>query len=213
MFYFTTKVQFLLVVGLILVVAGPSFGADWPQMAGPQRNNISDETGIARAWPEDSPKVLWTVSLGEGFASPSIKDGKVYILDRPDDEQDVLRCFSLETGEELWNFPYAAPGKVSYEGSRTAPTIEGNRIYVVGVLGHFHCLDLETHQPVWSKNIRADFGEEPPHWGVAQAPSIYNDLVIVAPQAKDAVLLPITRRPVILSGKHLCQALWVIPHP
>ena len=186
MFYFTCKGYALLISCFALLVGISVAAADWPQMAGPNRTNISEETGIARSWPEKGPKVLWTVSLGEGFASPSIKDGKVYMLDRPDDEWDVLRCFDLETGEEMWNFPYAAPGKVSYEGSRTAPTMEGNRIYFVGVLGHFHCVDLETRLPLWKKHIREDFGEETPHWGVAQAPSIYNDLVIVAPQAKDA---------------------------
>ena len=186
MIYFSKNVPIPLFLGFMLCVCAVTAVADWPQMAGPNRNNISDETGIARSWPENGPNVLWTVSLGEGFASPSIKDGKVYILDRPDAEMDVLRCFDLETGEELWNFPYAAPGKVSYEGSRTAPTIEGNRIYFVGVLGHFHCLDLETHMPMWKKHIREDFGEETPNWGVAQAPSIYNDLVIVAPQTKEA---------------------------
>jgi len=163
--------------------------ADWPQMGGPDRNNISSETGLARSWPETGPKVLWTVSLGEGFGSPSIKDGKVYLLDRADETTDSLRCFDLETGEEQWNFHYAAAGSVSYEGSRTAPTIEGNRIYFVGVLGHFHCLDLDTRLPLWSKHIREDFGEKTPRWGVPQAPSIYNDLVIVAPQAPDAFVV------------------------
>lgn len=203
MYYFKSHSTLLTIAAVTLLFPLSSSVADWPQMAGPNRNNISDETGIARAWPEGGPKVLWTVSLGAGFGSPSIKDGKVYVLDRPDDTKDVLRVFNLHTGEELWSFPYDAPGSVSYEGSRTAPTIDGNRIYFVGAFGHFHCLDLETRQPLWKKNIREDFGEDTPGWGVAQAPSIYKDLVIVAPQAQDAG--------VVAYNKETGELVWKTP--
>lgn len=174
-----------LAVLLALCVTGPA-AADWPQMAGPTRDNISTETGLARTWPEGGPRVVWTAPVGIGFGSPSIRDGKVYLLDRIGETQDSLRCFDLETGEELWHYAYDAPGSVSHDGSRTAPTVTADRVYTVGLLGHFTCLDLNTHQPVWSKNIRADFGQEVPGWGVAQAPALYKDLVIVAPQAPDA---------------------------
>ena len=88
----------ILVAVLALCLAGPVV-ADWPQMGGPTRDNISPETGLARAWPESGPRVLWSAPLGIGFGSPSIRDGKVYILDRIGETQDNLRCFDLETGK------------------------------------------------------------------------------------------------------------------
>lgn len=179
--------SFLCIVVVISVNGLPKWCvADWPQMGGPDRNNISRETNLARSWPEGGPNVLWSVPLGQGFASPSIKAGKVYLLDRIGTEKDSLRCFSLDTGEELWNYTYDAPGSVSYDGSRTAPTVTEDRLYCVGMLGHFHCIDLSSGKPLWAKNIRADFGEDVPRWGVTQSPSLYEELVIVAPQAKDA---------------------------
>ncbi len=180
--YIQTAVSFL----CIFVVLGAVATANWPQMAGPNRNNISPESGLARTWPDSGLHVLWTVALSGGFASPSIRDGKVYLLDRIGEMQDSLRCFSLDTGEELWNYAYDAPGSVSHDGSRTAPTVTEDRAYFVGLLGHFTCLDLNSRQPVWTHNICADFGAEVPKWGVAQAPSLYKNLVIVAPQANDA---------------------------
>lgn len=183
--YHSTRAKAVFLCGLLLLGTANA-SADWPQMAGPDRNNISAETGLARTWPDDGPRVLWTVALGSGFASPSIRDGKAYILDRIGEEQDNLRCFDLETGEELWNYAYDAPGGVSHDGSRTAPTVTEDRVYFVGLLGHFTCLDLATHKPVWTRNICADFGVEVPRWGVAQAPSLYKNLVIVAPQAEEA---------------------------
>lgn len=174
---------------LMLGVVAVSAGADWPQMGGPDRNNISPETGLARDWPSGGPRELWRVSLDDGFGSPSVRDGKVYILDRDGNDGDNLRCFDLDTGEELWNYYNPAPGRVSHDGSRTAPTVTEDRVYFVGVMGHFVCLDLETRQPLWSRHIRGDFGEDTPRWGVPQAPSLYKDLVIVAPQAPDAFVV------------------------
>jgi len=197
--HIATAVSFL----WIFVVLGTVTTADWPQMAGPDRNNISSETGLARTWPGDGPPVLWTVALGGGFASPSIKDGKVYLLDRIGAEQDNLRCFDLETGQELWNYSYDAPGGVSHDGPRTAPTVTEDRVYFVGMLGHFTCLDLATHKPVWTRNLCADFGAEVPRWGVAQAPSLYKDMVIVAPQANDAFVAAI--------DKNTGEVVWKTP--
>ena len=130
-------------------------------MGGPNRDNISPETdwhapGLKRS--------LWTAPLGIGFGSPSIRDGKVYILDRIGETQDH-RNFDLETGKELWNYTYDAQA-VSVNGSRTAPTVTGPGVFR-GLLGHFMCIDLNTHQPVWVK-YRADFGQDVPGWGVAQ---------------------------------------------
>ena len=89
---------------LFLVTSGVQ--ADWPQFMGPNRDGVSHETGLARAWPDNGPKVLWTVSLGEGFGGASIDKGEVLVLDRIDDEQDILRCLDLDTGKELWRSAY-----------------------------------------------------------------------------------------------------------
>lgn len=172
-----------------LLVCAYASGADWPQFQGPNRNGSSPETGLARTWPADGPKVLWTVPLGPGYAAPVVRDGEVYILDRVGDQQDVLRCLSLENGQELWNFAYDAPGSVSHNGSRTAPLVDETHCYSVGMLGHFYCIDRKTHQPVWNKNLLADYGLKPPTWGVSQSPSLHKDLVIVAPQANDAFVV------------------------
>ena len=66
--------------------------ADWPQFQGPERNGISMETGLARSWPAEGPKILWTRSVGAGYGSPAIKSGKAYVLDRVDAKMDVLEA-------------------------------------------------------------------------------------------------------------------------
>ncbi len=167
----------LLVVALAMSV---SF-ADWPQFLGPDRNGVSDETGLARSWPKDGPRVLWTRKLGQGFGAAAIQDGKVYVLDREENKRDALLCLDLATGREEWRYAYDAPGKLSHNGSRSTPAVDKKYVFTIGAFGDFHCISKATHKPVWKKHLLRDFGGKRPGWGVSQSPVLYGNLVIVAP--------------------------------
>jgi outer membrane protein assembly factor BamB len=173
---------FLVLVGILNVQA-----QDWPQYLGPHRNSISDQKGLLRTWPQTGPEVLWTVNIGIGYGGPVVKEGKVYLLDRDDKVGDNLKCFDLSTGKALWNFDYAAPGAVMFPGSRSVPIVEGNLVYSCGPYGDLYCIDINTHKPVWNKNVWKDFGgAEIPMWAISQCPLIYGDLLILASQAPEA---------------------------
>ncbi len=160
---------------------------DWPQYLGPTRNSISPQAGILRSWPEKGPEVLWTTAVGKGYGGPAIKDGKVYLLDRDDKVGDNLRCLDLSNGKELWNFAYDAPGAVMFPGSRSVPTVDGDKVYSCGHNGDLYCIDTKTHKPVWNKNLWKDFGgDKIPFWAITQCPLVYGDLLIVASQAPQA---------------------------
>jgi len=160
---------------------------DWPQYLGSERNSTSTQEGILHSWPENGPEVLWSVDVGIGFGGPVVRDGKIYLLDRDDKVGDKLRCFDLSTAEELWNFGYASPGAVMFPGSRSVPTLDGNHVFSVGPYGDLYCIDINTHEPVWNKNVWTDFGgDEIPRWAITQCPLVYGDLLIVASQAPEA---------------------------
>lgn len=176
----------LLAIVSILFTAVTS-AQDWPQYLGPNGNSSSPQKNILKTFPQNGPEVLWTANIGIGFGGPVIKSGKVYLLDRDDKTGDKLRCFDLANGKELWNFAYDAPGSVMFPGSRSVPAIDGNRIYSVGPYGQFYCIDINTHKPVWNKNIWTDYGGgEIPRWAITQCPLVMGDLVIVASQAPQA---------------------------
>jgi outer membrane protein assembly factor BamB len=125
--------------------------------------------------------------VGIGYGGPVVKDGKVYLLDRDDKIGDKLRCLDLSSGKELWNFAYEAPGSVMFPGSRSVPAIDGNLIYSCGPYGNLYCIDINTHKPVWHKNVWTDFGGgEIPRWAITQCPLVYGDLLILASQAPQA---------------------------
>ncbi|MGA2498945.1 MAG: PQQ-binding-like beta-propeller repeat protein [Tepidisphaeraceae bacterium] len=199
----------LVVVAVGGAISPAMFAADWPQFQGPERSGISPETGLARSWPEGGPKVLWTVDVGEGFAAAAIRDGKVHVLDRSPNGKDVLRCLDLGTGQEEWTCAYDAPGKLQYPGSRQVPTVDEKLIFAMGPFGNFNCIDRATHQIVWSHHMVNDFkdpavdnaADDPtdraallartrvPTWGFTQAPALYKDTVIVAPQTRNVGLV------------------------
>ena len=138
------KIQ--LFIGMLLNLGIFIHGAqsNWPQYLGPNRNGVSPEKGLARSWPVNGPRVLWTRQLGEGFGSASINESRVYILDRVEDSRDVLRCLDLGTGRGIWTFSYEAPGKLSHNGSRSAPTIDEKSIYIV--IKKCGCIELSAHR-------------------------------------------------------------------
>jgi outer membrane protein assembly factor BamB len=171
---------------LALLVSSAS-AEDWPQYLGPTRNSVSSQKNILRSWPEKGPEVLWSVAVGKGFGGPVVKDGKVYLLDRDDKVGDTLRCLDFASGKELWSFAYAAPGSVMFPGSRSVPTVDGDRVYSCGHNGDLYCIDTKTHKPVWNKNVWKDFGgDKIPFWAITQCPLIYGDLLILASQAPEA---------------------------
>lgn len=181
------KTRTTLVAVVLMVAAGSSLAADWPQYLGPARNSTSPEKGLLRSWPEKGPEVLWTVPVGIGYGGPVVKDGKVYLLDRDDKVGDNLRCLDLTNGNELWNFAYDAPGRVMFPGSRSVPIVDGHHVYSCGPYGDLYCMDTNTHKPVWKKNVWKDFGgDRIPIWAITQCPLIHGDLLILASQAPDA---------------------------
>ena len=141
-----------------------------------------------RTWPQEGPKVLWTVPMGAGFGGPAVSGGNVYLLDRDEKVGDTLRVLDLASGKELWTFAYDAPGSFMFAGSRTTPTVDGEHVYTVGPMGDLHAISTKTRKPAWRKNIWKDFGggAELPRWAIVQNPLIYGDLLIVAPQTPEA---------------------------
>jgi outer membrane protein assembly factor BamB len=171
-------------VGAVLVAT--VCAGDWPQFCGPDRNNISTETGLADSWPESGPKVLWETEVYSGYAGPAIKDGKVYLIDR-DGEDSMLRCMDFASGKDLWKVSFADPGEMKgkkFDGTRGIPTVTDDAVYFVTGYGTFACIDLNTKKVKWQNSLLKDYDNELFRFGIAQSPSIHGDMVLVAPNSE-----------------------------
>jgi len=172
---------------IILIMSVSHLSADdWPNYLGSHQNNISKETGLLASWSEKEPEVLWSHSVGKGFGGAAIRENKVYILDRIDSKQDVMRCFDLNSGDELWQYAHEDPGEFGFNGSRSFPAVDEDHVYAIGPMGTVYCIDLDTHKPVWMHNFIDEYDAELPEWGFGLSPLLYGNLVIVAPQLKKA---------------------------
>ena len=87
-----------------LLIPAVSFGADWPQWRGPDRDGVCKETGLLKKWPANGPAQIWQKDkLGKGYASVAIAGRKLYTMADRGKEAFVV-CLNLD-GEENWATP------------------------------------------------------------------------------------------------------------
>jgi outer membrane protein assembly factor BamB len=160
------------------VVAGNLTAGDWPQWRGPDRNGISSEK-VSAVWPAEGPKVLWQASVGTGFSSLSVSQGRVYTMGNTNN-QDTIWCFDTHTGKPLWHHTYAALLSPQwYEGGPgSTPTVDGGRVFTISKWGDVFCLNAATGAVLWQRDLRQD-GVKPNRWGFAGSPLIQGKAVIL----------------------------------
>jgi len=178
----------------------------WPRFRGERFDNVVDPSvPLARSWPEEGPRRLWSIALGEGHAGAAVRDGRVYVLDYDRQaEADVLRCLSLDDGQEIWR--YASPVKIkrNHGMSRTVPAVSDEFVVALGPKCHVMCLDAKTGQCHWLKDLVREFGATVPPWYAGQCPVIDGDRAILAPGG-DALVMALDCR----SG----EVVWKSPNP
>ncbi len=158
----------------------------WPRFRGEDFDNIyRSEIELIDEFGPEGPKVMWQVELGEGHAAPAIYKGKVYLLDYDEEKKaDMLRCFALESGNELWRRWYNVNIKRNHGMSRTIPAVTEDYILTIGPRSHVMCLDRETGDLRWSLNVEAEYGTEIPFWYTGQCPLIDDGKAIIATGGK-----------------------------
>ena len=166
---------------------------DWPTFRGEGFDNISqDSPPLASSWGADGPEILWSVDIGEGYASPAILDGVVYLMDYDQEtRKDVFRAFSLEDGEEIWRRSYKVMIKRFHGMSRTIPAVTEKYIVTMGPRCHVVCLDTATGDFRWGLDLQADYGTVEPQWYAGQCPIIVNDQAIIAPAGSEVLMMAV----------------------
>lgn len=161
----------------------------WTRFRGADFDNINKENIPLIDNFGDAPNILWEVELGEGHAAPVIYNGKAYLLDYVEERNtDALRCFSIETGEELWSRWYLVKVKRNHGMSRTVPAITDKYLITIGPRCHVMCVDPETGDFLWGKDLVQEYGTEIPFWYTGQCPIIVDDVAILAPGGSSLII-------------------------
>lgn len=155
----------------------------WPRFRGANFDAISaEDVRLARTWPAQGPKVLWSVELGEGYAGAAVLAGRVYILDYDQkNEGDVVRCLSLADGKDIWRYSYRVKIKRQHGMSRTVPAVTDKYVVTLGPKCHVTCLDSVTGEFYWMLNLVKEFDANVPDWYAGQCPLIDDGKAIIAP--------------------------------
>ncbi|HLW67436.1 MAG TPA: PQQ-binding-like beta-propeller repeat protein [Gemmataceae bacterium] len=191
------------VVGL-LATGALAGAADWPQWGGPDRNAVSKETGLLKAWPSGGPKLLWTYDkAGIGYSSPSIVGDTLYCLGG---EGGKEFAFALDTksGKQKWKVPLGSEYKNGYGGGpRSTPTIDDGSMYFLCADGGLYCLETTSGKQRWQVSLSRDLGGKMMSgWGYSESPLIDGDKLICTPGAGNGSMAALDKK----SGKVLWRS-------
>ncbi len=189
-------------ISAVLMTAAAVPAADWPQWRGPNRDGASAETGLLKAWPKEGPKLAWKVedatAVGTGYGSPAVVGDKVYLFGgdgAKKEAKEFCTCLSAKDGSKVWQTPVATSGGSFLDmwggGPRATPTVDGDRLYVLGAMGDLTCLMTADGKVQWSKNLIEDLGgvvpAKGPWWGFSESPLVDGENVVVTPGGKGGV--------------------------
>jgi len=165
-----------------------SLKGQWNCFRGGKYDNIVHTDEVFN-FSSDFP-VQWKIETGEGHAAPAIYNGRVYLLDYEEAlSSDVLRCFDLESGTELWRRWYRVPMKRNHGFSRTVPAVTDKYVITIGPQAHVMCCDPLTGDLKWSLDVQKQFQTEVPGWYAGQCPRIEDNQLILATAGAEILMV------------------------
>ena len=203
-----------LAICFLIALAPYAKADDWPQWRGENRDGVWNEEGLLESFTKTDLKVRWKTEIASGYTGPTVAEGKVYVMDRLTKPKQIERviCLNEKTGEELWKHEYESRYLIGYTaGPRASVTIDGDRAYSLGAMGHLFCFDKDSGDVKWSNNLNQTYKIQSnrretnrmPIWGMTCSPLIHKELVILQVGAKGAGVVAFNKT----TGKEVWKAL------
>ena len=208
------KFAFYVALGLTLSNASLLLGEDWPTFRGPNRTAVVNDSKLLKSWPEEGPKLLWEASgAGRGYSSLAIVGNQMYTLgdglSTQKDTDEYLSCFDKTTGKQLWATKTGAPwtsGQADWQSSRSTPTVDDGRVYVVTPEGQLVCCSATDGKVNWRKDFKKDFdGKKADGWGYSESVLVDGNKVICTPGGAIST--------VVALDKKTGETLWTCKNP
>jgi len=184
--------------------------SDWPQWRGPDRSGVSKETGLLTEWPKDGPKLVWEAKgAGRGYGTVAVAKGKFYTLgDGPStasDKDEYISCFDDATGKQLWQTRLGEAwnrGQPNWQSSRSTPTVDEDRVYVVTPHGVLYCVGTADGKVRWKKDFKEVGGQKGDGWGYSESVLLDGDKVLCTPGGSKTTMLALEKK----TGKEIWKA-------
>lgn len=172
---------------------------DWPQWRGPNRNGVSEETGLLKEWPKEGPKLHWKLAdAGSGYSTPAVVGDRLYLLGNEGLENEFVAARAVPDGKRVWTTRLGNVGEPkqtpSFPAARSTPTVEGEVLYALGSDGDLACVELARGAVRWKKSLRADFGGKPGAWAYSESPLMDGDTLVCTPGGSEATVLALNKK-------------------
>ena len=185
---------------LLLAFSFPAIAAepDWPQFRGPNRDGHSPDRGLLKQWPADGPPLAWKAEgVGTGYSSVAVVGDKVLTMGDAAGGSHVFAVGRTD-GKPVWQTRVGRAGEGGgYPGSRSTPTVAGDKVYALGPHGDLACLNLADGKLVWQVSLPQDFQGSGGGWQYSESVLVDGDKVVCTPGGPVATMLALDKN----SGK------------
>ena len=175
-------------IAILVGSAGIAAAEDWPEFRGAGRRGVWLESGILDTFPAEGLKARWRTPVKRGYAGPAVAGGRVFVTDYEptDGMRGTERALALDeaTGEVLWVQEWDADyAGIQWEiGPGATPTVDGDRVYVLGRDGVLSAFKTDSGELLWRKSFSEDYGVDRMRWGFdwgfASAPLVDDERLI-----------------------------------
>jgi outer membrane protein assembly factor BamB len=183
-----------MLASFVMLVSLGAWAADAPQFRGPNRDGVFADNGLLKQWPENGPTLAWAAkNIGQGFSSATAVKDKIYITGMLEGQQGCLFVLDLNGAvAQKINYGPETPEKQA-PGSRSTPTIDGDRLYLLSGLGVLYCIDLAKGENKWQINVLEKFGSKNIMWHMAESVLVEGNRVFCTPGGKDAAVVALDK--------------------
>ena len=148
------------------------------------------ESGLIESFASKEPAPLWRVPIGPGYNGPVVADGRVYVMDRvtEPEESERIHCFDADTGKPVWSYRYAckyAQCRISGRAAGGDAHRPGPRPIRWGRWGICSASMRPQGMVLWQKDLQKEYKLRIPIWGIAAAPLVEGDKLIVLAGGQD----------------------------
>ena len=178
---------------LASLLGAPRLAAqDWPEFRGPTAQGHSDAVDLPLTWSE-TENIVWKVPIpGQGWSSPVMREGKIWLTTGisegdPPQSRHSLRALGLDfdSGRLLHDVEVIAlegPPSLHTKNSSASPTpiLEENRVYVH--FGDFGTAALDARGEILWKSRNLRYVEQ---YGPGSTPAIADDLLLISCDGTD----------------------------
>ncbi len=159
---------------------------------GPGRTGVYIEQNLQKIWNDSGPaETLFIENIGNGYGSPIVTDENIFLTGEIDSSA-ILHCFDL-AGKPIWKTTLGKEWTESFQGSRSAPTLVDDLLYVATGMGNLFCVEKESGTIKWSKDFVKDFNGGFPMFGHSEAPAVHKNKVFFTVGGADTNVVALDR--------------------